>query len=87
MNKQWGSITGSILSAAAALLLCLAWGTGRSVSGTAAAAPLDATPAPPLITDGLPVPPGETAWPDAGSTDSATSYGWLIECADCPKSD
>ena len=60
------------------------WVAGHTVSGAAAAAPLDATWALPPSADGPPVPPGEIAPADVEAVDNGAAGGWVIECVNCP---
>ena len=85
MKQQWLSMIAAILSAMAALLLCLTWGVGHGTHGAAVAAPSDAAPTALPLADSPLIPPGEATPMDAASTDSAASRGWLVECVDCPK--
>ena len=59
MKKQWLSIIAAILSAMAALLLCLTWGVGHGTHGAAVAAPPDAAPGVLALADNPPISPGE----------------------------
>jgi PKD repeat protein len=85
MKKQWFSIIASILSASAALFLCVTWRSGPAVPGMAVAAPLDAIPMPPTLAEDPAVPSGEVGPTGVGSVANSAADAWTIECVDCPK--
>jgi len=75
MKKQhWSTLRAVLAGTAASLaLVCVIGAASYVVSETARADSLSAVPAY-VFTPA-----------DAGSTDGAASFGWLVECVDCPK--